>query len=340
MSTLKKPQSYVLVGNTGVGKSYIVQDMTGVGNLVGEQGPSTTLEAHSYTTLGGGIVIDTPGLADTEGRTEKHLQKITAAVQKNRHCVPVLVVSYPDKFTKQFNYCLRALSLSLGLEINQYVLVINNIQISRHAKNATATKLKEILDQVQKMIGAAPVRCVEIQFNQEFKEEYLSEYSYEPLENVMEYDTMIKTIKDEKAKIALFSRRVERYNRSNPMHLTNELLETQHDHIVKGAGMWDLGTSAISDDWDSGDHWASIGKALLLPFSSVVARAYAVVQTAALPVTLVADAIGETIVKQDNHVSEEERQWLEDNKKRVSDLYDRIENIRGYYQSQQQCQRS
>jgi len=151
------PYAILFLGNTGVGKSHLTEDLVGQGDLADSSVESGTSKVTPYKTQSGLIVIDTPGLADTEGKTLEYLDAIVKEAS-SRRCLPAIVVKYGDKIGPQCVACLEALSICLDL--GNYVLIINNITSGQRGKTKQVDVIAQMISKVTEIIGGPPVKTI------------------------------------------------------------------------------------------------------------------------------------------------------------------------------------
>lgn len=332
----KQCQSFLLIGNTGAGKSYLIEEMTGKLGLVGHEGNSTTQEVTPHGTRGGALVIDTPGLADTESRTLRHLQDITAFAKNTPECVAVLVVKFDSKFTDEFVCCLEALSLALGLDSQQYVLVINKIQQGRRESTVSVEeKIQEIYQKVASCIGLPPARYLRILFDAEFDEAELTGRHYQPLKGVVRFDELMKVIKNDKVKLDFIAAKLRRLTEIDMNDdWTDDMTALKgflRGAITGGAYDFDCGTNSIAEDWEEGRGIVAVAKAVALPVTAVLSRYCALSAFVFYSIVVVADKTKNEIQKILASVDRADKEFLQQNQERISVIWERMVRVERFY---------
>lgn len=189
-----QPLTFVFFGNSGCGKSFLIDELKENQKLF-FKGLSSTAISRSRTNF-----HECEGLLDTEGRTGEFLEQITIKCQAPR-TIPVLVVDHAYKFTETFNACLAGLSLALNLTANDYVLVINKIISNKKvAAGEEAQQLKEKFIHISTQIGRAPTRTCLVRFNADFTQEHIAG-RYLPLQAATSFETLVTSTTDEERKI-------------------------------------------------------------------------------------------------------------------------------------------
>lgn len=189
-----QPLTFVFFGNSGCGKSFLIDELKENQKLF-FKGLSSTAISRSRTNF-----HECEGLLDTEGRTGEFLEQITLKCQAPR-TIPVLVVDHAYKFTETFNACLAGLSLALNLIANDYVLVINKIISNKKvAAPEEAKQLKDKFIHISTQIGRAPTRTCLVRFNADFTQEHIAG-RYLPLQAATSFETLVTSTTDEEKKI-------------------------------------------------------------------------------------------------------------------------------------------
>lgn len=189
-----QPLTFVFFGNSGCGKSFLIDELKENQKLF-FKGLSSTAISRSRTNF-----HECEGLLDTEGRTGEFLEQITLKCQAPR-TIPVLVVDHAFKFTDTFNACLAGLSLALNLIVNDYVLVINKIISNKKvAAPEEAKQLKDKFIHISTQIGRAPTRTCLVRYNADFTQENIAG-RYLPLQAATSFETLVTSTTDEDKKI-------------------------------------------------------------------------------------------------------------------------------------------
>jgi hypothetical protein len=189
-----QPLTFVFFGNSGCGKSFLIDELKENQKLF-FKGLSSTAISRSRTNF-----HECDGMLDTEGRTGAFLEQITLKCQSPR-TIPVLVVDHGYKFTETFNACLAGLSLALNLMANDYVLVINKIISNK--KIAAPDEAKQVKDKfihISTQIGRAPTRTCLVRFNADFTQENIAG-RYLPLQGATSFETLVTSTTDDDKKI-------------------------------------------------------------------------------------------------------------------------------------------
>lgn len=211
-----KPRTLVLLGNTGVGKSYITEElMAAVGKdvtgIVGGGIDSTTTRCTLHQSDCASAVLDTPGLADTDGRTLQFLRTIASHVNRAPGCVPAICLPLDEKFTQQTTTALKALSLMFGLENCDYLLVVNKARTSKRSTFTIAGKCSGIISGVTDIIGRAPKSHFVIEFDEDFKAADLWSQvrAATPAPQCLSFDDLMRMLESDQGRVGLIQQRLE-----------------------------------------------------------------------------------------------------------------------------------
>jgi predicted GTPase len=227
----------MLIGNTKVGKSWMIEELVSkcsedvALDIVGDAGgESTTVHVTEYSvehqSLGQITLVDTPGLADTKGRTLDMVDAIATQAKEYKQWLPVLVVNYSAGFTAEYRFCLEALELCLQMRSQDYVLVVNQIQMSRSdrrkcgdAKQQEA-KIQQNVNTIAEKVAAAllraPLRVVQVNYNDE---QVSLDSLVCPVSSsgvVRSLSEMIELTRSDKAKLDSFRKTIEAFEKAPP----------------------------------------------------------------------------------------------------------------------------
>lgn len=323
------PFAVLFLGNTGVGKSHLIEDLTGLRHLAGACGQSFTAEVKSYSTQSGLVVIDTPGLADTMGRSLEYLNAIVAKVRSCR-CLPAIVIQYEDKFTSQFTTCLEAVSLCLNLLIHDYILIVNKVTYGGRGAEPSEV-IAQLVEQVSQIIGRPPLRVIEHQRGAVFPEHVLLPSTRVfALGAVYTIEELWDRTNTKIAKIEYILDRVRQF-----MHAEEQFLAVSAVLRKEGLSRLMYGADEVRSSIVESVEERRFGKFFLgvcaLPFAELGSRLLGggelISSLLASPVELVIDGI--TINWK--RPTEREQRFLAENQNGVIALFEKLERVREFY---------
>lgn len=202
--------SLLMVGSTGVGKSYIVEGLIGKKGMSGFELKSVTSKVQVFTTPNGNVVIDSPGLNDTQNRDLQILDLIGQRTKLGK-VLPVIVISFHDvRFTDQIERCLEALSMILELECNDYILVINRMPPGKHPK-----EVMSLVGGVAKLVGVLPAKVIELEYGQAPLEKIFYGPHLKPVSNTKSFADIRTAASSDKSKREMIQKTIDYCNEKN-----------------------------------------------------------------------------------------------------------------------------
>lgn len=208
-------RTLTLLGPTGVGKSYLTTEIVGE-SVVGQKIVSNSTDsATTKCTVYEGkeiSVMDTPGFADTQHRTLEFFEDITTSVNQTTDAVPVVCVSFQQRFTLEFLMCLKAIALMMDLGVNEYLLIINRVQVGRRDTFTAESKCQEITERIATEIGHAPKHCLPVGYDVDVDSEQLARWAsgMKPVDNCMSFEDLQRTLDSMKSEVADIQKRLSK----------------------------------------------------------------------------------------------------------------------------------
>lgn len=312
--------NYLLIGNTGVGKSYLVESLTGRPGLVGSSVDSTTVKCTEYALGDGSTVIDTPGLADTKGRSRSILQQITQVVSEQKACVPIIVLDFHQRLTKETEIALKALTVTLHLNTSHYLLCVNKVQASRRGPPVEA-KCAELATAVTTIVGHQPAASIGVLFDGDLSSKQLRDFPLVPLGEVSLFEDFVRSTRSIESKVAYLRACKDRYDSHDTLSFAKEFTLPMYKTQMKtsigmaGAGVFLLATPA-----------APLGLAMM-------AAGYfnAVASSAVLGAMAIGEVAYDSVVLAKNKLSEEDKEFLKANEQFAKLLLQQLEEVLAYY---------
>lgn len=329
--TAKYRFAILFLGNTGVGKSHLVEDLVQQQGLSGDGGESTTTEVKSYYTPNGLLIIDTPGLADTAGRTLKYLDNIVAKV-RTRRCLPTIVIQYGEKFTSQFSTCLEAISLCLNLHIHDYILIVNKVTVGGRGHGGPNEVIAQMVEQVTQIIGRKPAKLVAHPMGLAVFEEHM----LLPLQPVFTPGA-VYTIQElwdrthtKYQKIEYIIERIKQF-----MLAEEKFLVVSSIMRNEGWGRFAYGAdefrACVSTAFEQGNYGSFLFGALALPFAEGGTRLLGGGEMFVSLLTTPVEALIDGIAMGWKRPTDNEKQFLAENQRGVVAMYEKLQRVRDFY---------